>query len=38
MGVRWLPEFGVEEARAAKRAGRSFIHPFKQIDALDAIG
>jgi hypothetical protein len=38
MDVRWLPEFEVEEARAAKRAGRGFIHPFKQIDALDAIG
>ena len=37
-GVRWLPEFTTEEASAAKRAGRPFIHPFKQIDALDAIG
>jgi hypothetical protein len=35
--VRWLPEFGVEEVRQAKRAGRTFVHPFKQLDALDSI-
>lgn len=38
MDVRWLPEFDVEEARAARLKGRSFIHPFKQIGALDPVG
>jgi hypothetical protein len=35
--VRWRPEFGVEEALAAKRAGHAFVHPFKELDALDRI-
>ncbi|HEX8054585.1 MAG TPA: hypothetical protein VF517_16480 [Thermoleophilaceae bacterium] len=35
--VRWLPEFGVEEALAAKRAGRHFVHPFKRLDELAAL-
>jgi hypothetical protein len=35
--VRWLPEFDVDEALAAKRAGRHFVHPFKQLDRLDAL-
>jgi hypothetical protein len=35
--VRWLPEFGVDEARAARRAGRTFVHPFKTLDRLDAV-
>jgi hypothetical protein len=37
MDVRWLPEYGVEDARRARRAGRTFIHPFKRIDALGEI-
>ena len=37
MGVRWLPEYTVADARAARREGRPFIHPFKPIDQLDAI-
>jgi hypothetical protein len=36
-GVRWRPEFGVDETIAAKRAGRAFVHPFKRVDALDRI-
>jgi hypothetical protein len=35
--VSWRPEYGVEQAIAEKRAGRTFVHPFKQLDALDAI-
>jgi hypothetical protein len=35
--VRWRPEFEVDEAIAAKRAGRAFVHPFKRIDALERI-
>lgn len=35
--VRWLPEFGVEAALAEARAGRTFVHPFKRLDALPAI-
>ena len=34
MSVRWPLEFSVEEAIAQKRAGRSFVHPFKRLDAL----
>ena len=37
MGVRWLPEYTVSDARAARRDGRPFIHPFKLLDELDAI-
>lgn len=37
MDVRWLPEFDIAEVRAAKRAGRTFVHPFKRIDAIDAL-
>jgi hypothetical protein len=36
--VSWRPEYGLEEAIAAKRAGRTFVHPFKRLDALEAIG
>jgi hypothetical protein len=36
-GVRWVPEYGVEEAIRAKRAGRAFVHPFKRLDGLAAI-
>jgi hypothetical protein len=35
--VRWRPEYGVEEAIAHKRAGRTFVHPFKQVDALPEV-
>jgi hypothetical protein len=35
--VRWLPQFDVEGAIAEKRSGRTFVHPFKQIDALDSV-
>jgi hypothetical protein len=37
MDVRWVPPFTVDEAIAAKRAGRAFVHPFKSADALDAV-
>jgi hypothetical protein len=37
LGIRWLPEFDVAGALAEMRAGRTFVHPFKQIDALDGI-
>ncbi|MEA2399060.1 MAG: hypothetical protein QOK25_2616 [Thermoleophilaceae bacterium] len=37
MAVRWLPEWSVEEAIAEKRAGRTFVHPFKRLDRLPAI-
>jgi hypothetical protein len=35
--VRWRPEYGVDEAIAHKRAGGAFVHPFKELDALEAI-
>jgi hypothetical protein len=35
--VSWRPEFGIEDAIAAKRDGRTFVHPFKRLDALEAI-
>jgi hypothetical protein len=35
--LRWRPDFTVEEALAAKRADRSFLHPFKSVDALGLI-
>jgi hypothetical protein len=37
-GVRWRPEYTVEEALAEKRRGRPFVHPFKGVDALELIG
>lgn len=37
MAIRWLPEFDMDEVSREKRAGRTFVHPFKQLDALDAI-
>lgn len=37
LDVRWLPEFDVEAAAAAKRAGRLFVHPFKELGSLDAV-
>ncbi len=35
--VRWVPEFSPAQAIAAKRLGRTFVHPFKRSDALGAI-
>jgi hypothetical protein len=35
--VSWRPEYGVEEAIAAKHDGRTFVHPFKRLDALGQI-
>jgi hypothetical protein len=32
--VRWRPEYTVDEAIAAKRAGAAFAHPFKELGAL----
>ena len=37
MAIRWLPEFDVASAIDEKRAGRTFVHPFKQIDAVNAL-
>jgi hypothetical protein len=37
MAVRWKPEFDIGGAAAEKVAGRTFVHPFKQLDALEAI-
>jgi hypothetical protein len=37
LDVRWLPEFDIEAALAAKRAGRLFVHPFKDLGSLDAL-
>jgi hypothetical protein len=37
LAIRWLPEFDVAAALAEKRAGRTFVHPFKQIEAVDGI-
>lgn len=36
--IRWLPEFEIQEVLAAKRAGRTFAHPFKRLEELDVIG
>lgn len=36
--VRWRPEYTVEEARAQKRRGRAFVHPFKGLDRLADLG
>ena len=35
--VRWKPVYGVGEALAEKRAGRTFVHPFKDVDSLGAL-
>jgi hypothetical protein len=35
--VRWRPPYTVEEAVAAKRAGRTFLHPFTELDGLDRV-
>jgi hypothetical protein len=39
MSVRWLPEFTVAEAVAARRSGARFMHPFKRLNRLgDIVG
>jgi hypothetical protein len=35
--VRWRPAYGFDEVVAAKRAGRVFVHPFTEVDALDRV-
>jgi hypothetical protein len=35
--VRWRPNYTVDEAIAAKAAGRTFVHPFKELDRLERI-
>jgi hypothetical protein len=35
--IRWLPEYDVESALAARQAGRTFVHPFKCLDQLELI-
>lgn len=35
--VRWLPEYTTDDVRAARRAGRHFVHPFKRLDELAAV-
>src|SRR5437764_673216 len=35
--VRWRPEYGAEDAIAEKAAGRAFVHPFKELEALNRI-
>jgi hypothetical protein len=36
--VRWTPEFDLHQLAAERRAGRTFVHPFKRLEELDAIG
>lgn len=33
--VRWRPEYRVEEVLVERRRGRAFLHPFKDLDALE---
>jgi hypothetical protein len=33
-GIRWRPLYTLEDALEAKRAGRTFVHPFKRMDQL----
>lgn len=33
--VRWRPEYRVEEVLVERRRGRAFVHPFKDLDALE---
>jgi hypothetical protein len=35
--IRWKPVYSVDEAVAEKRAGRAFVHPFKNVDALERV-
>jgi hypothetical protein len=35
--VRWVPEYDLDEVRRAARAGRTFVHPFKDLDALTGL-
>jgi hypothetical protein len=36
--VRWRPEYRLDEALAEESRGRCFVHPFKELEALDLIG
>lgn len=36
--VRFRPEYGVEEVLVERRRGRAFVHPFKELDALELLG
>lgn len=33
-GIRWRPVYTLDEAVEARRAGRTFVHPFKRMDQL----
>jgi hypothetical protein len=35
--VRWAPLYSFEQAVALKRRGAYFVHPFKEVDKLDAL-
>ena len=35
--IRWRPPFTAVQALAEARAGRTFVHPFKELDALGSI-
>jgi len=35
--VRWRTEYTVQEAIALKRAGRTFVHPFRKVEEAEAI-
>lgn len=35
--VRWRPPYSVEEVGEMKRRGVTFVHPFKDLDALDTV-
>jgi len=37
MAVRWRPEYTLDDALAAARSGRTFVHPFKRLDRLDDV-
>ncbi|HEX6457315.1 MAG TPA: hypothetical protein VF032_00240 [Thermoleophilaceae bacterium] len=36
-GLRWRPEYTLEDALAAKRRGQTFLHPFKDLRGLDLL-
>jgi hypothetical protein len=35
--VRWSPSYALEQALACKRAGRAFVHPFKDLGSLETV-